>query len=745
MTHDVSQERLPTRSTTRKRMGLLLFSATTLLALLVLVMAGWSAVAAHGLQQSVPTLPPVNVLPNGVASGDVTQNSAVLWARSSTMGVVTFTYLITPGGSTLAITQVVTNANVPAKVVVNGLSADARYLYTATTSDGQVGSGTFQTPAELGTSHGLRIGVSGDWRGELRPYPAIANAPGRDLDLFVKLGDTIYADVASPAVPLTQTETITDFRKKHNEVYGLRYLRNVWAELQASTSVLAMIDDHEVTNNFAGGATADTDPRFTETTGLINDTALFETGIQAFGEYNPINSTVYSTTGDVRTDGEVDLYRYRTYGSDAAVFVLDGRSFRDAAITPINPVNPLGDLARFVAESFQAGRTLLSPRQLATLKADLLDAQAKGITWKFVAVPEPIQLLGPAGAEDRFEGYAAERTELLDFIVHNAISNVVFVAADYHGTIVNNLTYRASPASATYTQTNIFEITTGSVAYDAPLGPTAVDIGVAAGLIPAEQKALYDSLPVANDADSLPNDKDDFVKSYLHQQYNLLGYDLIGLDGSLVNAELLQGDYMAVHTYGWTEFEIAPGTQVLTVTTYGIPPYTETDMTTMPSQLITQTPTIVSQFRVKPVLTQSQLFLPIIAGPAIPTVKAEPVLQFERAEVTKCERQPAGNWFDGYTNVAGQPANGYQVVFSYEADGPMVTAPIVSGPHAGYEAWSPGYYSHIIRATGPIAGDWYVWIINDAGVRISTIAHWTSTGPGEGCNQATVNFYDTVE
>ena len=32
------------------------------------------------------------------------------------------------------------------------------------------------------------------------------------------------------------------------------------------------------------------------------------------------------------------------------------------------------------------------------LKADLLDAQQKGLTWKFIAIPEPIQNLGPAGA-----------------------------------------------------------------------------------------------------------------------------------------------------------------------------------------------------------------------------------------------------------------------------------------------------------------------------------------------------------
>jgi phosphodiesterase/alkaline phosphatase D-like protein len=736
---DAVPDALPTTPSARKKVGFLLFCATMLLALFVLTMAGWSAVAARDLRQGIPTLPPPNVLPNGVAAGDVDQASAVLWARSSFPGLITFTYLITPGGEALAVTQLVTDVNRPAKVAIAGLTANARYVYTATTSEGQVGSGTFQTPAEVGTSTGLRIGASGDWRGELRPYPAIANAPARDLNLFLKLGDTIYADYPSPAVPLTQTVTITDFRKKHNEVYGMLHSRNIWAELQASTSILAMIDDHEVSNNFAGAADAALDPRFPETTGLINDTALYETGIQAFREYNPISSGVYSTTGDVRTDGEVDLYRYRTYGSDAAIFLLDARSFRDAPITPINAQNPFGDLQRFISDSFQPGRTLLSPRQLQQLQTDLLAAQQNGITWKFVAVPQPLQLLGPAGAEDRFEGYAAERTALLDFIMQNAIENVVFVAADYHGTIVNNLNYRANAATTTYTETSSFEITTGSVAFDAPFGPTAVEIGVAAGLIPTAQKAVYDALPVNNDADNVVNDKDDFVKSYLHQQYDLLGYDRIGLDGSSINAELLQGDYLAVHTYGWTEFAIAPDTQVLTVTTYGIPPYTQTDMTTMPSELLTQTQQIVSQFRVVPQVSANQLFLPLIVKQP-GTTRAQRDLLFNIAVVSQCERQPAGNWFEGITYVEGQPSNGHRVVFSHEADGTWATAPMISGPHPGYEGWSTGYYSHIINAAGPQPGDWYVWIVNEGGERISELAQWTSTGPGEGCNQATVSF-----
>jgi len=128
-----------------------------------------------------------------------------------------------------------------------------------------------------------------------------------------------------------------------------------------------------------------------------------------------------------------------------------------------------------------------------------------------------------------------------------------------------------------------------------------------------------------------------------------------------------------------------------------------------------------------------QFFLPVIQQ------KLRVGDYFNSAIVTKCEPQPAGNWFEGTTNVNGQPQSGYLVVFSYAPDGPII-ATIQSGLHGGYPAWNTGYYSHMISATGPRAGNWSVWIIDGTWQRISEIATWQSTGPGEGCNQATIDF-----
>ena len=68
----------------------------------------------------------------------------------------------------------------------------------------------------------------------------------------------------------------------------------------------------------------------------------------------------------------------------------------------------------------------------------------------------------------------------------------------------------------------------------------------------------------------------------------------------LIDATLIQGDYVAAHNYGWTEFNIDAQTQQLHVTTWGIEPYTAEDLSANPESVIAKTPQIVSEFVVNP-------------------------------------------------------------------------------------------------------------------------------------------------
>ena len=541
-------------------------------------------------------------LPQGVASGDVSTDSVVLWTRSLALGEVTFTVFEEKANGRFkkvaTVEAEVTDIDLPVKVEIDGLDAGKSYVYKVEDAAGTEKSGEFRTAHEDGYN-GLTFGVTGDWRGDLAPYPAVSNADEADLDFMVLGGDTIYADFDSPVGPATLE--LDGFREKYQEVYGSRAGENFFAELKASTAIFATIDDHEVVNDFAGGGLAADDPRLAETEGLVNDTAAYEEGLQAFQEYHPIADAFYGETGDPVTAGERALYRSQTFGQDAAVMILDQRSFRDQQIDGvIDPTNS-ADIVRFQTESQTLDRTLLGDVQLQDLKADLLEAEENGVTWKFVYTPEPIQDLGLNNA-DSWEGYKNERTEILKFIDDNAIDNVVFVAADIHATFVNNLTYSEVPLGPQIA-TSAFEITTGSVAFDPAFGPAVIGAIAGTPLLPPEQEAFYNSLPIAPDGDGILNDKDDFIREAFNSlAIDPLGLDRLGLDDNLTQAEgkidatLLQGGWVSAHTYGWTEFDIDAETQALTVTTYGIPGYGPDEA----GSNTDATPQIVSQFVVNP-------------------------------------------------------------------------------------------------------------------------------------------------
>ena len=559
--------------------------------------------------------PEPDTLPNGVASGDVTADSAVLWTRSLATGDVVFEVATDPIFSQVIATetQTVTDSLVPVKVHLDGLSSATQYFYRVTDAAGVIADGQFRTPAPVGTYSGLRFGVSGDWQGELSPFPAIANVPERDLDFFVQMGDTVEADSESPALPgVTQAQTLEEFRIKHAEIYTERFDVNNWADLRASTAVYATWDDHDVTNDFAGGATPAESPQQDQIfgdaeTGFVNDTPAFDAALEAFQGYKPLRDEFYGDTGDERTANEQQLYRFNTFGSDAATYVLDVRSFRDAPLGFLPETASPEEVDAFFEAAFEPDRTILGDVQLEQFKQDLLAAEEAGTTWKFVMSTVPMQNFGIPVAGERWEGYAAERAEILSFIESNDISNVVFITGDFHGHVVNNVTYQET-FGGPQIATDVVDVMIGPVGiqltvpflpepfnetFAAPFGPATIGF-TPQSLLAAQGKSQAEYLALTDD-----DARNQYVREVLDARLTPLGFDPVGLEGSGIEAELLQGEYIAAHNYGWSEFEIDPLTQALTVTTYGVEPYTQADLLANPD-IALQQPEIRNQFVINP-------------------------------------------------------------------------------------------------------------------------------------------------
>lgn len=229
----------------------------------------------------------------------------------------------------------------------------------------------FRSAPSAGTARVVTFGATSCLGGN-RPWPNLTHAAGEDFDFFLLLGDTVYADGA-----LTRDE----YRAFWDEALSTQGLRDLFAR----TSVVATWDDHEVGNGWT-----------------IDDEGMEEqaaTALAAFAEAVPKRAG----------GGWAGIWRSLRWGDTLEVFVLECRGeVRDG--------------------------NYISPEQMAWLKDALLQSPAR---FKIVANSVPITdfagtALGDIMADERWQGYPAQRTEILTFIRDNAIGGVLWVTGDFH-------------------------------------------------------------------------------------------------------------------------------------------------------------------------------------------------------------------------------------------------------------------------------------------------------------------------
>ncbi|MDE0463315.1 MAG: PA14 domain-containing protein [Caldilineaceae bacterium] len=107
-----------------------------------------------------------------------------------------------------------------------------------------------------------------------------------------------------------------------------------------------------------------------------------------------------------------------------------------------------------------------------------------------------------------------------------------------------------------------------------------------------------------------------------------------------------------------------------------------------------------------------------------------------RATVVGCEPNADSTQARGTVRLNGKPVNGYRVAFSWQPDGKVV------GRRASGEGAAAGAYTHILQASGPREGNWWFWVENKDGKRISEMAHVrTDRLPHAGmCQRPVIDF-----
>lgn len=381
----------------------------------------------------------------GVMSGDMTNNKAVIWSRSDRMSRMhveyasdaTFKHASRRLGG-IASPQTGYTARVDLGGLVPGHCTYYRVRFEDLTHPGVFSdslSGRLNVPG--GTSRDVTFAFSGDECGQgwginqdLGGYRIFETMRQLRPDFFIHSGDQIYADAPlQPEVVLADgtvwknlvtpakakvAETLDEFRGN----YAYNQLDLHRSKFAAEVPFLVQWDNHEVHNQWNPHQRLG--PKETRYTQRDMD-VLATNGRRAMVEFSPIR---------VNTSDPDRLYRQFSHGPLLDVFMLDERSYRGR--NSANRQTVLG-----------ADSAHLGPSQLQWIKQALLASRS---VWKVIASDVPIScielgsdtynekgyLLWANGDHGRPLGRELELAELLKFIKQHNINNVVWVTAEVH-------------------------------------------------------------------------------------------------------------------------------------------------------------------------------------------------------------------------------------------------------------------------------------------------------------------------
>jgi len=379
-------------------------------------------------------------VPYGVATGDITSNNVVIWSKSDRASRMIVEYSTSPSFNNVQRVlgpQALEASDFTARLNLRNLPPNQQIFYRVLFQDlnhdtySEPVNGSFRTPAITGRdilfvwggdTVGQGWGINPEFGG-MRIYETMRQL---QPDFFVHCGDTIYADnPISAEVPLGNgiiwrnitteekskvAETLKEFRGN----YQYNLLDDNVKRFNAEVPMLAQWDDHEVTNNWYPGEIL-TDNRY-----VVKDVNLLaQRARQAFLEYMPIGYTTNNTE-------QARIYRSFNYSPLLDIFMLDERTYRGRNTPNTQPVpGPDTDM--------------LGSQQIQWIKRQLLTSKA---TWKVISSDMPLGLIVRDGSRD-FEAWAnadngvplgreLEIADLLRFIKHRNIKNVVWITADVH-------------------------------------------------------------------------------------------------------------------------------------------------------------------------------------------------------------------------------------------------------------------------------------------------------------------------
>ncbi|MBW3651519.1 MAG: alkaline phosphatase D family protein [Actinobacteria bacterium] len=355
------------------------------------VLVGGSVSGSRLLTRPAAAAPAGDIaVTHGVAAGDVTAESALVWCRASGPGRMQVVYGTHPGR--VAARGARHSRSVPleadhdfiGQVTLDGLEPGSRYYYQVVVRDrghrAVSGVASFSTAPRASDSADVRFVWSADTGQGMAhrpPFPAFSAMAAESPAFFIFNGDTIYGDTTTPVGG--PARSVPDYWAKYKENRADPLLQ----QLLAHTPVIVNWDDHEVVNDFRGPV------------------PLMPVGRAAFHDYWPLSV------------GPERIHRSLGWGRSLEVFVLDGRQYAD----------PL-------EQADQPGKSMLGEEQRQWLIDGVTRSQA---TWKVLVTSSPLSIIRSAKPpQDDFVAYEWELGEILSAFRDAGVRNLVWLTADVH-------------------------------------------------------------------------------------------------------------------------------------------------------------------------------------------------------------------------------------------------------------------------------------------------------------------------
>jgi alkaline phosphatase D len=418
--------------------------------------------------------------PCGVATGDVADGRAIVWSRTDRPARLIVDYSTTASfrdSRRIVGPAALETTDYTARVDLSDLPQGQRISYRVQFQDlsdlrtfSAPVAGSFLT-ASPQPERDVVFSFSADsigqgWgidpaRGGMAIYEAMRRA---EPDLFIHLGDTIYADQPlQREVALEDgsvwrnivteaksriAQDLADYRGCHLYNFQDEHLQ----QFNSEVSQIVLWDDHEVRDNWYPGQRLDGDRRYS-----VKSVALLAArGKRAFLEYQPLRIDPIDSER---------IYRSWKRGPLIEIFALDMRTYRGA-----NSPNRQPELSEDSA--------ILGSAQLSWLQRALAASTA---TWKVIASDLPIGLVVADGAGS-FEAVAnrddgpplgreLEIARLLAFIRDRSIRNVIWITADVHYAAAHHY----DPSRARFTGFAPFWEFVAGPLHAGTFGPNALD------------------------------------------------------------------------------------------------------------------------------------------------------------------------------------------------------------------------------------------------------------------------------